>query len=120
MKRVGMSRGDVISCLFAILQAFRIPHLASVYFIICVVGLLLICGLKYFPKNTTSSRVFAFSSGCAVVAIGAGLLFVDDLDYHGVLVLSMIAIGLCISLWNWNDARIEANVARDLGPLLDR
>lgn len=111
MNELGTSHTDFMLCGIALIQAFRTPHVALSYLIVLGVAILLICGLKYLPRQTTYSRILAIGSGCTVIAIGATLFIADNLNDKAVLGLAMIAFGLCLSLSNWNDAKAKANVA---------
>ena len=69
-------------------------------------AIVLIYGLRTLRRNSALSRALAVLCGCIVVAIVVVLLTADNLNHDAVFELAIIAIFLCLSLWNWNQAKV--------------
>ncbi len=63
--------------------------------------------LTTLPPNSLICRALAVISGCMIVAITVIIIVANNLTHYGVLELAMVAMGLAIALFKWNDARVE-------------
>lgn len=91
-------------------------HITLPDLLVCGAAIVLFFHLTTLPPNGAICRILALICGCIVVAIVVVLFLADNLSKNAVWELSMIAMGMCVGLWRWIDARAKSNLSPAIPP----